>query len=147
MVIKGKDLMIFKKTGEDYKALAAATSHTLSVSMSPMESSSKDSGKWSDSEAGRMEWETGTENLFVQADFDTLFDAMVAGEKLDVAFEVAANASSDVGKPAGGWTIGPGGYEGQVLITALNANAPNGENATYSATLKGCGPLGKRKGA
>lgn len=143
--IKGKDLMIFKKTGETYTSLAAATSHTLSISAALMEASSKDSGKWGDSEAGRLEWETGTENLFVQADFDTLFDAMVAGEKLDVAFEVAANADSDIGKPTGGWTIGPGGYEGQVLITALNANAPNGENATYSATFKGCGPLNKRK--
>lgn len=145
-VIKGKDLMIFKKTAEVYTALAAATSHTLSVSSALMESSSKDSGKWGDSEAGRLEWEAGTENLFVQADFDTLFDAMVTGEKLDIAFDIASNADSDTGKPTGGWTIGPGGYEGQVLITALNANTPNGENATYSATFKGCGPLNKRKG-
>lgn len=143
--IKGKDLMVFQKTGSTYTALAAATSHTLSISTAVMEASSKDSGKWGDSEAGRMEWEMGTENLFVQADFDTLFNAMVAGEKLDVAFEVAGNANSDTGKPADGWTIGPGGYEGQVLITALNANAPNGENATYTATFKGCGPLNKRK--
>lgn len=143
--IKGKDLMVFQKTGSAYKALAAATNHTLSISAAVMEASSKDSGKWGDSEAGRMEWEMGTENLFVQADFDTLFDAMVAGEKLDVAFEIAANANSDTGKPDAGWTIGPGGYEGQVLITALNANAPNGENATYTATFKGCGPLNKRK--
>lgn len=143
--IKGKDLMIFKKTGETYASLAAATSHTLSISTALMESSSKDSGKWGDSEAGRMEWEMGTENLYTVADFDTLFAAMVAGEKLNVAFEVASNANSDSGVPTGGWTIGPGGYEGQVLITALNANAPNGENATYSATFKGCGPLTPRK--
>lgn len=142
--IKGKDLMVFQKKGASYTALAAATSHTLSISAAVMEASSKDSGKWGDSEAGRMEWEMGTENLFVQADFDILFDAMVAGEKLDVAFEVASNANSDTGKPDNGWAIGPGGYEGQVLITALNANAPNGENATYTATFKGCGPLKKR---
>lgn len=142
--IKGKDLMVFQKKGASYTALAAATNHTLSISASVMESSSKDSGKWGDSEAGRIEWEMSTENLFVQVDFDTLFDAMVAGEKLDVAFEIASNANSDTGKPDGGWAIGPGGYEGQVLITALNANAPNGENATYTATFKGCGPLIKR---
>lgn len=144
-VIKGKDLMIFKKDGSAYKDLAAATSHTLSISMSPMESSSKDSGKWADSEAGRMEWEAGTENLYVEKEFNTLFAAMVAGEKLDIALEVASNANSDTGKPDGGWTIGPGGYEGKALITALNANAPNGDNATYSATFKGCGPLVPRK--
>lgn len=144
-VVKGKDLMIFKKDGAAYKDLAAATNHTLSISMSPMESSSKDSGKWGDSEAGRMEWEAGTENLYVANEFDTLFEAMVAGEKIEVALEVAKNASSDTGKPDGGWIIGPGGYEGKALITALNANAQNGENATYSATFKGCGPLVPRK--
>ncbi|MBC8603161.1 phage tail protein [Parabacteroides acidifaciens] len=141
MVTKGKDLMIFQKVAEVYKALASATNHTLSISAAVMEASSKDSGKWGDNEAGRMEWEMGTENLFVQLDFDTLFKAMVAGEKLIVAFEIASNANNDEGKPADGWAIGDGGYEGEVLITSLNANAPNGENATYSATFKGCGPL------
>lgn len=144
MSIKGKDLMVFQKKGDAYTALAAATNHTLSISANVMESSSKDSGKWGDSEAGRMEWEMGTENLFVQVDFDTLFTAMVAGEKLEVAFEIASNANSDTGKPDGGWQIGPGGYEGQALITALNANASNGDNASYTATFKGCGPLNKR---
>lgn len=144
-VVKGKDLMVFQKKGDDYSALASATNHTLSISAATMEASSKDSGKWGDNEAGRMEWEMGTENLFVQSDFDVLFAAMVAGEKLIVAFEVASNANSDTGKPEGGWAIGSGGYEGQVLITSLNANAPNGENATYTATFKGCGPLSLRK--
>lgn len=143
-IIKGKDLMIFQKKGDVYKALAAATSHTLSTSMETMESSSKDSGKWGDVEAGRLAWEMGTENLFVQVDYDALFDAMVQGEKLTVAFEIASNANSDTGVPGSGWTIGSGGYEGEVLITALNANAPNGENATYTATFKGCGPLTRR---
>lgn len=146
-MIKGKDLMVFKKEGDKYTAWALATSHTLSMSASPIESSSKDSGKWGDSEAGRMEWEIGTENLFVQADFDQLFDAMIAGDKLVIAFELAKNANSDTGKPAEGWLIGEGGYEGEVLITALNANAPNGENATYTATFKGCGPLTRRSPA
>lgn len=144
-VVKGKDLMVFKKTGNTYKDLAAATNHTLSLSMSPMESSSKDSGKWSDSEAGRMEWEAGTENLYVAEEYDTLFAAMVAGDKLTIALDVASNANSDTGKPADGWKIGNGGYEGEALITALNINAPNEENATYSATFKGCGPLNPRK--
>lgn len=144
-VIKGKDLMVFQKNAEKYEALAAATNHTLSISAGVMEASSKDSGKWGDSEAGRMEWETSTENLYVAEEFDKLFDAMVAGKKLDIAFEIASNANSDTGKPDAGWTIGPGGYEGKVLITALNANAPNGDNASYTATFKGCGPLSKRK--
>lgn len=142
--VKGKDLMVFKKEGDAYKALAFATNHTLSMSSTPVESSSKDSGKWGDSEQGRIDWEIGTENLFEQADFDKLFAAMIAGEKIVVAFEVASNADSDAGKPAEGWLIGPGGYEGQALITALNANAPYEGDATYTATFKGCGPLAKR---
>ena len=146
-VVKGKDLMVFQKNGEKYESLAAATNHTLSISAGVMEASSKDSGKWGDSEPGRMEWETGTENLYVPEEFDKLFDAMVAGKKLDIAFEIASNANSDTGKPDDGWAIGPGGYEGKALITALNANAPNGDNGTYTATFKGCGPLNKRKQA
>lgn len=144
--IKGKDLMVFKKTADAYTALAAATSHTLNISADDMEASSKDSGKWGDSETGRLNWDMGTENLFVQTEFDTLFAAMISGEKLTVAFEIAKNADSDLGKPESGWQIGDGGYEGQVRITSLSANAPNGDNATYSATFKGCGPLAKRTG-
>ena len=34
-------------------------------------------------------------------------------------------------------------YSGNVIITALEANAPNGDNATFTASFEGVGALSK----
>lgn len=147
-VVKGSDLMLFKRTGESgsytYKALGAATNHTLNTSREVLETANKDTGIFGDNEPGRVTWTLDSENMMIESDYDELMDALLAGEKLYVAFSLAANANSVDGKPKDGWTISDGGYEGEVLLTALNANAPYNETATYTATFTGCGPLKKR---
>ena len=46
--------------------------------------------------------------------------------------------------PEGGWTpIATGQYKGKAIITSLEVNAPNGDNATYTATFTGVGALTK----
>lgn len=147
-VVKGSDLMLFKRTGSSpsytYKSLGAATNHTLTTSREVIETSNKDTGIFGDSEAGKVIWSMTSENMMIVTDYDELMDALLAGEKLFVAFSIAANADSIEGKPVGGWTISDGGYEGEVLLTQLDANAPDGDKATYTATFTGCGPLKKR---
>ena len=44
----------------------------------------------------------------------------------------------------GGWLPATTGtYSGNVIITALEANAPNGDNATFTASFEGVGALTK----
>lgn len=147
-VVKGSDLMLFKRNGSTgsyvYKALGAATNHTLNVSREVLETANKDTGIFGDNEAGRVTWSLTSENMMIEADYDELMDALLAGEKLFVAFAIAANADSVTGKPEAGWKIAGGGYEGEVLLTQLDANAPYEDKATYTATFTGCGPLTKR---
>ena len=46
--------------------------------------------------------------------------------------------------PEGGWLPATTGtYSGNVIITALEANAPNGDNATFTASFEGVGALTK----
>lgn len=80
-IVKGNDLMLFKKdvTTPDspvYKALGAATNHTLSMTREVLETSNKDTGIYGESEAGRMTWSITTENMMIEVDFDELVDLM-----------------------------------------------------------------------
>ena len=54
--------------------------------------------------------------------------------------------TNDQWTPANTGTIGSTsnkslGYTGTVLITSVEVNAPNGENATFTVQLQGDGPL------
>lgn len=147
-VIKGSDLMLFKKTGlgkaaSDWAPIGAATSHSLNASREVLETANKDTGIFGDSEAGKVSWSIEAEAMMVISDYDELMEAFLSGKKLRAAFALAENADSIQGKPADGWKISDQGYEGDVLITALNATAPYNDKATYTATLTGCGVLSK----
>ena len=79
-IIKGDELMLFKNS----KSLAFATAHTLTISGSTIDISSKDHGYWGASEIGNITWEITSENLYTDADYDALFSAMVNKEKVTV---------------------------------------------------------------
>ena len=71
---------------------------------------------------------------------------MVAKTPIEIVFAKAsnydANGLASVGGTTEAWAKGAG-YKGKAVITSLTANANTGENATYSATFTGCGPLTK----
>ena len=143
---QGNDLMIFiKKSGDTTPtAIACATNHTLTVSTETSDTSHKDIvGKWKSSAVKSFSWEISTENLFTLDgtgnDYADLFDAMVAGTELTVAFGLKSGSTV----PSTGWTMDSAkdSYTGNVIITSLTLNAPNGDNATYSATFTGVGQL------
>lgn len=142
-IIKGSNLMLFDAQG---KSLAYATNHTLSLNGDAQDVSSKDHGIWGASEVNKITWEITSENLFTTQEFDNLFTKMVARTAIDVFFGLKAEA--DDGKTVvdgdyTNWSKGAGCYTGKAFITSLQANAANGENATFSITLTGAGKIEK----
>lgn len=149
-VIKGSDLMLFVGG----KSIGFATSHTLSISADTKETSSKDSGgKWQTSEVGVLSWTASSENLCADkaegVGYDELFAMMIARKPVTGVFALEGN-STDLAEnkldavKTGGWTPkAKDGYTGQMLITSLEKNAPNGENATFTVQFTGVGTLTK----
>lgn len=149
-VIKGGDLMLFVNG----KSIGFATSHSLSISADTKETTSKDSGgKWQSSEVGILSWTASSENLCADkaegVGYDELFDMMIARKPITGVFALEGN-STDLAEgkldkvKTGGWTPkASDGYTGQMVITSLEKNAPNGENATFTVQFTGVGELKK----
>lgn len=144
-IIKGDELMLFDANN---KALAWATSHTLTITGNTVDISTKDHGFWGASEVGNLTWEITSENLYCDDNYDELFDIMIAKQPVTVAFAKVSNYDENgltsVGGTVSAWTPDTTNYRsGQAVITSLTVNANTGENATYSVTFTGAGPLVK----
>lgn len=145
-VIQGGDLMLFIGG----KSIAFATSHKLSINVETVETSSKDSGgKWVSKAARKISWNCSTENLYSNdgegVTFDQLFDMLVAREEIEAVFCLEKDYATKADTvPEDGWLPSTAGtYKGNVIITNLEANAPNGDNATFTASFEGVGALTK----
>lgn len=147
-VIKGGDMMLFVGG----KSIAFATNHTLSISADTKETSSKDSGGlWQTSEVGVLSWSCKSENLFGNEvegiGYMELFDMFKARTPITGIFALEGNstdyADNKLGEvPDDGWKPKAGdGLTGQMIITNLELNAPNGDNATFSVDFTGVGEL------
>lgn len=143
-VIKGTDLMLFVKgSGDEYNTIAFATSCQLTVNAASLETSSKDSGKWTSKQASKLSWSMTSDNLFTVEEFSKIFNKLVERTPIEVVFTLCTNADSDTGMPSEGWTPDTeNGYKGTAIITALSANAADNENATFNVSLEGCSALG-----
>lgn len=146
-------------------SIGYATSHSLSISADTKETSTKDSGgKWQTSEVGIISWTASSENLYANEaegmTYSDLFDAMVARTPIDAVFGVEGNSDDLEAKkldnvPTGGWSIDPREnatpkgekrfprYEGKVIITSIELNAPNGEDSSFTVQFQGTGALKK----
>jgi predicted secreted protein len=142
--MKGGDLMLFVKIGSSMKSIAFATSHKLSISGDSVETSTKDSsGKWTSKQVNKLNWNVTTDNLYsldgAGANYSDLFGMMTDMKEIEIVFSLEsgyANKANAV--PVGGWTpIASPQYRGKVIMTSLELNAPNGENATYTASFEG----------
>lgn len=145
-VTNGSDLMLFVGG----KSIAFATSHKLSINVETVETSSKDSGgKWTTKSAKKMSWNVTTENLYSNdgegLEYSELHDLLIAREPIDVVFGLEKDTATKADEvPTDGWVAATTGvYKGKVIITALEINAPNGDNATFTATFEGTGALTK----
>lgn len=141
-IIKGRDLMLFNASGNSF---AYATSHSLNINAETGDISSKDHGIWGGSEVTKFSWEISSENLYTEDGYNAIFDLMLAGVPIKVRFGLKSqndNSQTVADGDLTNWTSkNTGYYEGDVVITSLQANANNGENATYSVTLTGAGKI------
>ena len=145
-VINGGDLMLFLGG----TSIAFSTSHKLSISAETVETSSKDNGgKWVAKAVRKLSWNMSTENLYslegAGKTYDDLFTMMTGRTEIDAIFTVERDyaTKADV-VPETGWVpMTTGQYKGKVVITSLELNAPNGDNATFTASFEGVGALTK----
>lgn len=140
-IVKGDELMLFM----DGKSLAYATSHTLTLSTTMQDISSKDHGVFGAQIAGNRTWEISTENLYTDKYFDVLYDVYLSGKPVTVVFAHAKDYDpvgiidkKECWQPD---TTSVIYYEGKAVITNLNVTANTGEMSTLSATLTGQGAL------
>ena len=156
MITKGGDLMLFIDVNGTKKSIAFATNHTISISADTKETSTKDSGGlWQTSEVNMLSWTCSSENLIgdpmAGIGYDDLFDIMVSRKPVTGVFALEGDSTNYMeGKlgaaPAAGWKPKTDdGYTGQMVITNLEKNAQNGENATFKVDFTGIGELTKVK--
>lgn len=139
-IINGSDLMVFMGG----KSIAYATSHSLSISAETNDVTSKDSGNgdWSAASIKKLSWECSTENLYSKEAYSQLYAAMIAKNAVTLVIDLKEGETL----PSDGWTPATGGtgYTGSAIITSLEMSAPDGDNATFSATFTGTGALTPR---
>lgn len=153
-IIKGKKLMLFIKENETYKAIAFATNHTFSTSASTINVSHKDladlaegQAKWDDQDIDTFSWSITSEHLYANegAGYTAkdIFALYANGTVLDVKFGLAD--ASTTGAPAEtGWvpsTTETQMLSGKAVITSYDINASVDDNASFSITLTGKGPI------
>jgi hypothetical protein len=76
---------------------------------------------------------------------------MVDKKEITAVFGLEGNSPDYLEKkldevPTGGWTADAICYTGKVIVTSLELNAPNGDNATFTASFEGVGALTKGSG-
>lgn len=150
-IIKGRDIMLFVKDEKDGKAvsIAQATNHTLNISADTVEISTKDiyRGEWQAHDVNMFSWTASSENLVADDgqgyNFSKLFKIMSEKTKVTGFFGVAAENTTDKWNvPTGGWNNKASDYlTGEMVITSLVMNAPNGDNASFTVEFQGVGPL------
>lgn len=122
------------------KSIALATSHSLSVSGDTTDTSNKDTGNgsWTSGKVNKLSWSAQSDNMYSEDSHSTLFNLMVAKTPVTLVFAL----KKETVLPEGGWTpVTTGKYTGQAYITSLEANAPEGDNATFSVSFTGTGEL------
>ena len=141
-IIKGDELQIFLGNN----APKYATSHALTLTGNTLDIATKDHGFWGASEVGKLSWELTAECLYTDGDYDSMFDKMIMREKFNIRFTKVKNYDVNglvaVGGNVAAWRPDlETGLQGYATITSMTANANTGENATYSITFTGAGPL------
>ena len=140
-IIKGNKIQLFYQ-GETF---AYATAHTLNITGNTLDISSKDHGVFGASEIGSITWEVTGEYFYTDYDYDTLFDLMLYRRPIMVEVAEVKNYSENglisTGGDVAAWWPGAITRRGYAVITSLNTTANTSEQATYSVTLSGSGPL------
>ena len=125
--------MAFEK-GNDIRVSVGATliggqqNCSINRETETSDTTTKDSGVWSEAEAIGLSWSVDLDGLVVIGDegLEALESAWENLEQVDVKYGTATNYKS-----------------GKAVITSLSSNSSNKEKSTYSVSLQGVGPLSK----
>lgn len=123
VVINGSDIFVFI----DGTPVAHATSHTLSMNMNTRDTSNKDTGKFNTKAVGRLDVSATAEALVVYTDFSVMANALLDRVPVTVSF---GQRSGDVLDQTVFYA------EGEFIITSLEMNAADQENASYSCSFE-----------
>lgn len=125
--------MAFEK-GNDIKVSVGSTliggqqNCSINRETETSDTTTKDSGVWSESEAIGLSWSVDLDGLVVVGDegLEALETAWENLQQVDVKYGTASNYKS-----------------GRAIITSLSSNSPSKEKTTYSVSLQGVGALSK----
>lgn len=125
MAINGTDLRVWISNS----IVANATSHSLSLQMGTRKTSNKDSGIYETKEPARLEITGTSDSLMVHGNYEAIFAAVIARTpvKMDFGQKNSGNANLDTSK------FYASGY---FILTDININAPDNDNATYSISFE-----------
>ena len=103
---------------------------SLEMESDTSDTTTKDSGMWSEEEVTGLSWTIECDGLIAVSDeaIDALFTAWKTGAQVDVKYGKAGNYKT-----------------GKALIESLSQEAPTKEKCTYEVTLKGVGELTEDK--
>lgn len=159
----GEQLQVFFGSGNTLEVIAASTSCSININADTIDVSTKDSGRFGSSLAGKVTWDISADALFMVSDsgdtrysYEKLLDSLISGEPLDVSWATVsnfdtANAASDnnsdeygnVFTPSRKQTSAKDLYSGKAVVTSLQLTADNGSLSTYSVTFAGKGKITK----
>lgn len=136
-IVKGNQLQVF--IGND--PIAFATSCTLTVTTNTTQIATKDHGEYPSTLPQSITWEITADNLY--AGDANLLTSQKEMSTVNVKFAPVSNYDSKglVGTDHANWTAGNAIVSGDAYITSISINAATGDNATYSVTFTGAGPL------
>lgn len=128
--------MAFEK-GNDIKVSVGSTliggqqNCSINRETETSDTTTKDSGVWSEAEAIGLSWSVDLDGLVVVGDegLEALETAWENLQQVDVKYGTSSNYKS-----------------GKAIITSLSSNSSNKEKTTYSVSLQGVGALEKTRG-
>ncbi|MGM0504717.1 MAG: phage tail tube protein [Bacteroidota bacterium] len=126
--ILGDDILLYITD----TAIAHSTSHSLSLGKNLIDVTSKDTGSFEKSIAGRKNWSISCDGMVAYDaayGYEDLFDAWLNDTELSVKF--STEESDDIY------------FTGTCLIESLEKNAPSGDKTTFSVTLRGISAIAK----
>jgi hypothetical protein len=122
VVINGSDIFVFI----DGVKVAHAKSHTLSMTMATRNTSNKDTGKFNTKAPGRLDITASSEALVVYNDLAVILAAYLDRQPVHLHFAENASGSPDETKFYA---------EGDFIISNMEINAADEENASYSVSF------------
>lgn len=122
VVINGSDIFVYL----DGVKIANATSHTLTMNMATRDTSNKDTGSFNTKAVGRLDVTATSDALVVYTDLATMVTAYLARLPVTLHF-----AEDDDGSPDTTVFYATGDF----IITSMDINAGDQENASYSCTF------------